>query len=186
MKAASASGRGFTLIETVVAVALLAVLFIFVLPNVDRLSPKYALRAAAREIGSTVDLCRSNAVSDAKTYAIRYELDRGTYSVFGPPSDEPDEPLGEPGPFGTYQIGGPRRLPSGVRIVAVKPDVTQTVSGGEMAVRFSPLGYEGSHVVVLENEKGERLSLKYNAMIGLTDYREGEVEFRRVGTGSGQ
>jgi hypothetical protein len=67
-----------------------------------------------------------------------------------------------------------------VRIIAVRPDVTDAVTSGELAVRFSPLGFEGSHVVILENRKGDRLSVKYSAIIGVTDYYEGEVTFKRA------
>jgi prepilin-type N-terminal cleavage/methylation domain-containing protein len=165
---------GFTLIELLVALVILGVALGFVVPNLDRLTPKYALRAAAREVGATIDFARGSAAGSGRRYAIRYEVAKGTYRLFGPQGPDDPEPMG---PWRLSPLGRLRELPAGVHFRRILSAAGDAVDHGEAWVRFDPLSLEGSHIVYLENDEGKQFSVKYNALLGTADYSEGFVTF---------
>ncbi|RMG13666.1 MAG: prepilin-type N-terminal cleavage/methylation domain-containing protein [Planctomycetota bacterium] len=81
---------GFTLMEIMAVMAIIAVLLLAVVPNIDNQVPHFRLRGGAREVASTIELAQSQSVTERKVYAIRYDLDRGTYQILLPPADEED------------------------------------------------------------------------------------------------
>lgn len=149
----------------------------FVLPRLDNLSPKYALRASVRDVGSIIDIARGSAAAKNRRYAILYEVSNGRYRLFGPPGqDEGMEGQG-PGPKGTYPKGAARTLPGGVRFRRIQPLGLRPFDSGELAVFFDPLSLDGSHIVYIEGDGGKLWSIKYNALLGVADYAEGESQF---------
>jgi len=72
---------GFTLIELVVALAIVVVITGLVIVRVDGWSSRQALYGTARAVGNTIRLYREKAQEDEETYTLRIELDRGTYLV---------------------------------------------------------------------------------------------------------
>jgi len=169
--------RGFSLIEIIVVLAIVGLILTLTVMRLDHLSPKYALRAAAREVGGMIDLARGTAAGKGRRTAIEYDIDGGYYRLFGPP------PQGEEGrgPWGLAMVGVPKSLPMGVRFGGVyahaKGMTAQT--RGTLRVRFDPLSIEGSHIVYLENDfqGGKQMSVKYNALLGSCDYVDGQAEF---------
>jgi prepilin-type N-terminal cleavage/methylation domain-containing protein len=172
--------RGFTLLELTMVMAVLAIAVVTVGANIDGLIPGKALQASARDIGTIIEMARGNAASRGRIYAIRYDLEAGTYQLFGPPprEDEEADPEGRngPGPWGLYP-GIRKSLKRGVRFAGIQPMGLDLQQGGELAVRFDPLAIEGSHIVYLENDDGQLYSVKYNALTGLADYIRGEAVF---------
>lgn len=174
------AAAGFTLLELAMVMAILALMVVVVGTRLDGLLPGKALAADARAIGSMIELARGNAASRGRVYAIRYDLEAGTYQLFGPPPRELAEQdptgTGGPGPWGLYP-GLRKSLGRGIRFRAIQPMGLDLQQGGELAVRFDPLAIEGSHIVYLENEDGEVYSVKYNALTGLADFSPGEAVF---------
>ena len=160
---------GFTLLEMLAVIFIIGITLALVLPNLDRLTPKHRLRAAAREVASTIELCRHQAVTRAATYGIAYDLDgrTPTYRLILP-ADE----------FGDREPLAPRTLPPGVFLRAVVlPNGNRVGVGGETQVDFSPTGEDGGHIVILENENEEVLSVKFLSMVGIASFSEGEASF---------
>jgi prepilin-type N-terminal cleavage/methylation domain-containing protein len=173
------SERGFTLIEVTMVMVIVGVILAFVIPSLDNISPKYALRAAVRDVASTIDLARGSAAGKGRMHAIRYDLANGVYQLFTPGGSD-DEPYGQgPGPWHLWPAGASRQLPRGVRFRAIEPLGARALESGELAVRFDPLSLEGSHIVVLEGEGGKMWSVKYNALLGTADFAEGTVQFEQ-------
>ncbi len=168
--------RGFTLIELVVALAIVALAVAVAVPRLDHLTPKYRLRAAAREVASTIDLARGNAAGKGQRYAIRYFVGEGTYALYGPPGLDDGE-LPPEGPWRLSRQGKAFELPRGVHFRAIVAQTGETVERGEAWVRFDPLSLEGSHIVYFENDDGKRCSVKYNALLGVADFAETWVEW---------
>ena len=168
---------GFTLVELIAVVVVIGLLLVVVVPAADRISPKYALRAAAREIGSGIELARATAARSGRPAALLYEIDRRTYRLYASP--KPGEPQGD-GPWGLSQAGPTRSLPAGIRFRGILPQGLRFMESGELAVRFDPLSIDGSHIVYLENEQAKTISVKYNALIGTADYVDGTAEFEEV------
>jgi prepilin-type N-terminal cleavage/methylation domain-containing protein len=170
------SETGFTLIELMVVIVILGVIATVIAPNIDRISPKYSVRAGAREIASTIEHCRSQSALTGETYSIVYDLDRMQYWVllpvkldeYGQPSEEDREP-----------IRPPRVLPSGVRIVDVITSDNENHSDGEVQIDFSPFGNTGSHIVLLQYEEKEELNIwvRTNAFLGFTTFHYKEIFF---------
>ena len=169
-----ASKKGFTLIELVVVMGLMGLLLMMVVPRMDGLMPKYALQGAARDIAAHIDMARSASIGRGVRVALFYRIDDGTYQLFAPGLEE-DGP-GE-GPWDLHPVGPPEELPKGVRFRGIQPMGIDYMDSGELAVRFDPLAIDGSHIVVLENDQGTIVSVKYNAIIGISDFVDGEAQF---------
>jgi len=170
------NNSGFTLIELMVVILILGVIATVIAPNIDRISPKYSVRAGAREIASTIERCRSQSALTGETYSIVYDLDRMQYWVllpvkldeYGQPSEEEREP-----------IRPPRVLPNGVRIVNVITSDNESHDDGEVQIDFSPFGNTGSHIVLLQYEENEKLNIwvRANAFLGFTTFHYKEIFF---------
>ena len=49
---------GFTLFEIMIVFVIIGLVMVLAIPALDRASPKYALRAAAREVAGTINAAR--------------------------------------------------------------------------------------------------------------------------------
>ncbi|MFC1707759.1 prepilin-type N-terminal cleavage/methylation domain-containing protein [Planctomycetota bacterium] len=165
--------KGFTLVELIVVIVIIATIMAFVIPAIDRITPKHSLRAAARDIAGTIDLVRGTAAGKGRVMAVYYDLDAGTYTIYGPP---PEGELGER-PWGLAPVGTRRKLPRFVHFVGIQPEGLRYQTSGELKVRFDPLAIEGSHIIHLENTKEQTYSVKYNAFLGQAVTLRGEAEF---------
>jgi len=170
--------RGFTLVELIVVLALIGIIFGIAVPRVENLTPKYAMRSAARSIASTLEYIRSQAVYQGKTFAILYDLKRNMYiPVFAPPEYEPDLP------FELWPRGEPQSLPTLVRfhsIIRADNSIFQVADTDQVPIRIDPMGASGSHVVVLTDADGHVLSVKFNALTGTVDFYGEIVAFARL------
>ena len=175
MRECNRRGRGFTLIELVVVIAIMGVLFSVVLPSLDGVSPKYRLRAAAREVGSEIHQVRSLAAGTGRTYALHYDLDDNKMWIILPPveGEDPDQPLDERERLTTLD------LPDQVTIEEVVLAGGSRVSRGEVDIVIDSLGNEGSHIVYLRNTEDSLIAVKFNALLGFVDYFRDEVDFER-------
>ena len=159
---------GFTLLELLAVVFIIGLSLAFVLPNLDRITPKHRLRSAAREVAATIELCRHQSVTKAATYGIRYELqgDSATYRIV--------LPLDE---LGDRLALANRTLPRGVLIKSIVLPDNDRRSLGEVDIDFSPTGESGDHIVILKNEVEQTLSVQFTSLIGMATFSEGEAEF---------
>ncbi len=175
---------GFTFLELVLVVVILGILFSVSVMSVRNLTPKYRVRTAARELGTTIEQARLLAVSRGEWTGIRYVLDPPSssgnpepppyYQLIPPPRAEfPDQPLHERKPHSKQE------LPSGVSFRAIRFAGNHTVDSDTATVVFSPMGNAGSHIVVFEGPGGRVMSLKANCITGLIDFYEtDDVIFR--------
>jgi prepilin-type N-terminal cleavage/methylation domain-containing protein len=175
--------RGFTLFEIVVVLAILAILFTFVTPNLSGLTPKYRMRTYARDLAGTIENMRVAAIIRGKITGIRYVLDSDPngqfYQMLPPaPPENPDQPLAERKPEARYEA------PPGVRLRGLLLPGTRggLVTRGVVNIAFSPSGTTGSHIVILEvpvrDGEVEVLSVKFNSLSGIIDYYNREIDFQ--------
>ena len=77
---ASAHRRGFTLIETLAVVAILALAAVIVLPNLAALGER-RLRHAAQRLAAELELARQRAVVTGVPHRILFDLENGLYRI---------------------------------------------------------------------------------------------------------
>ena len=168
--------NGFTLIELAVVILIIAVIATAVAPNLDSLSPKYSLRAGAREIASTIEECRSQSIVKGKTYSLVYDLDNQRYWILMPENlDEYGEPLDDE----REPVIPKKTLPTGVTIAEIITADDNSHSSGEIQLDLSPFGNTGSHIVVVQykDEEEMRIWVRTNALLGFTTFHYDEVGF---------
>jgi len=176
------STAGFTILELVLVVALLAVLFKIGIPSLSGLTPKYRLRTAARQLGSTLEGVRLSALSRGLWMGMRYVItpgpedasDASYYQVIAPaPADFPEQPVEDRARLSE------NTFPTGVRIARVVLSSNQIVDQGSVSVLFSPMGNAGSHIVTLAGADNSYLSVKINCITGSIEFIDsGDVAFQ--------
>ena len=167
--------RGFTLIEIIVVLVLMGIVFGIAIPKIENLSPKYALRAAAREIASQLEYVRASAVNRRKTFAVVYALEARKYTIVTPPPEGQSDL-----PFEDWPRLEPASLPTLVSfhsIIRADNYVFQVGDVPEVPILIDPLGASGSHVVVLKDSLGHVISVKFNALLGTVDFYNDVVGF---------
>lgn len=164
---------GYTVIELMIVLVILGLLLATTVVNLDGISPRYRLRGAARELGSTINWARSLSGGTGRTYTLHYDLDNRAYWIIEPPGpeDDPDLPLDER-----------PRLPRNELPLAVEFDNlvlgdNRRVRDGTVDIEMDPLGHGGSHIVHLKNTEGGFLCLKFSSMLGFVDYSVEPLEF---------
>lgn len=172
--AGSAAARrgGFTFLELILVIAILAILFLISGISFRGLMPKYYLRTSARALATTLEHLRLTAVTRGVWMGIHYDLsppaeERTYYEIIPPaPKEDPEQPIEQ-----RQRIGKERTSP-GVRIARIILANSQVIDRGTVSVLFSPMGNAGSHIVVLEGEEGRLASVKLNSITGTVEVVE--------------
>lgn len=171
---------GFTLIELMVVVVIMALLVGVAVIRVDYMVPRYRLRAAAREVASHFKRARSQAASTGKDVYVKYDLPKGAYwlLVAFPKTDgkEPDPEKKEPPREFEYQEILKSTLPEGVEFASVILGKNQQFTTGVANVRVSPFGSSRHMIVNLRNKDGNLIALKVNGFTGAISYYDQHQE----------
>lgn len=80
--------RGFTLMELLVTMTLVALAFAIVVPNLGAFVPEARLRGSGNQIVRTIDWVRSEARIQGKRMAIDFDLDRAMWRIVYPPEQQ--------------------------------------------------------------------------------------------------
>lgn len=83
---------GFSLLELLVALVLLALLFRITAPRLDGVLERQRLGASARDIVSTLRLARTRALTTQQAAAVHFDLARHAYQLEGRPERYPLPP----------------------------------------------------------------------------------------------
>jgi prepilin-type N-terminal cleavage/methylation domain-containing protein len=75
------SRKGFTLVELMITIALLAIVATILGLNLHAYTLNRNLKSAAREIVSDFFVYRARAVSEGKTYRIAFDIDGNSYTI---------------------------------------------------------------------------------------------------------
>ncbi|MBW2005451.1 MAG: GspH/FimT family pseudopilin [Deltaproteobacteria bacterium] len=76
--------NGFTLIELIVAIAIMGIAAAIAIPGFSRWLPNYRLRSAARDVYSNMQLAKMGAVRANMTWRIVFDTGAGSYSLWSP------------------------------------------------------------------------------------------------------
>lgn len=147
--AADAGTRGFTLLELLVALAIAALLFAFVLPTGSRQREHAQLANAARAMAAGLRVTRIQAINAGRSAVFAIDVAHALYRPAG---------------------SGPRSLPPGVQ-VALLTQRTETRNAAVGDIRFFPDGSSTGGGVTLIRD-GDRFDVLVNWLTGGVSIRE--------------
>ncbi len=75
------SSQGFTLIETIMVITLLAIVAAIALPSFQRLVVNSPLKTAARDLMAEIALQKERAIAESRQYRIVLDVDNNSYDI---------------------------------------------------------------------------------------------------------
>jgi len=179
------SQRGFTLIEILAVVAILALVAAFVVPNMGGYRMR-ALRAEARQLAAQLELARQRAIVTGVPHRVWLELDQAEYRLewlaVDPEEAAVAEASAEPSVNGNSPISlaAPRTvlldyrpIPGNFGRLQVVADpfyfeAVETPQGridsGQVGVGFARDGSAEETLIVIEDAAGDRIALDVQAL----------------------
>jgi len=139
--------RGFTLIELMLVLVVLGLVYGLVFFRLDHILTRYRLRGAARDVLATMQLARSQAVSQQRPFRVIFDMDGRAFWLQredGPPAAK-------------------RPLPEGVRIERVTT-AGRSRSSGRAAVEYTPVGGAASVRVDVVSDDGRKISIRVDPL----------------------
>jgi len=101
--------EGLTIVELIVVMCILGVMVLISIPNIGRWLPRYRLRGAVRDVASAMQLARLGAIKDNKRWAILFDTDAETYTVWSS-GDDGIWPTGDDVAISTTSLGDYRSV----------------------------------------------------------------------------
>ena len=155
------SRLSFTLLETILVVALLGVFASVVAVNFHGFGKKAALNSAARMVSDIVMLARNEALASGRIWKVEYEIG-GRRMALVPPG----------------QMDGvkPRTLPRGVSFGEVSLGPESMRGKGWASVTVRPDGFLTPHAVHLQNDAGAIRAISFNPVTGTATVFEERIK----------
>jgi len=75
------NNKGFTLVEMMVVIGIVAILALITVPNIISWRPKAALSGAARTLKADLELAKSRAIRDNATVTVTFDTASGIYRI---------------------------------------------------------------------------------------------------------
>lgn len=139
--------RGFTLVELIVVLAILAGIAALAAPSFSRTVASARLRTAASDVRSTFARARALAVASSRERSAVFDLTKGEFGVDNEAA---------------------RRLPETIRLEAVLPDGGR-LDRGSVRFRFFPDGGGEAAEVAVTAEDGGALRVTVDPLTGLPE-----------------
>jgi Tfp pilus assembly protein FimT len=157
------------MVEMLAVIVILGLIATLVTVNWQAILPRAELHSTVREIASTIQGARSEAIARNAVFKIEYDLDRHAYRVNTP-----------------FKLGGglaPKEedrvafdwiaLRESVRFSRIQIDGVE-YTRGIVFVRFDPLGAASGHIITLvQHPYDHTYTIEVQGLTGLMDYHEG-------------
>lgn len=150
------SKGGFTLLELLLTLAILAIAAGLVGPALVRMVENQRLESASRQVSAALRQARDQAIRQQRILIVRFEKDQKRLSLLD--SD------------GTAR--GQIQLPTGVRLREVRhpgahEETSQAFRQGPWTLLFTPSGTAEDAEIFLENERGRTMRIRADSFTGL-------------------
>lgn len=167
-----ARSRGFTLLELMVVLTLIAIASAMILPEMTGTYEDALLRSSGRELISVMNLASSRAVAVNQIHRVRLDREAGHYVIERCPRER--------GPESEYipareLLGSDGTLDNRIAIAILRPgEEPNSEQNGEQSeasdpqesVRFYPDGTADAREIILTDRHGFRLGYRINAATG--------------------
>lgn len=159
---------GFTLIELTVVIVLIGLFMLFSLPLFGVGASH--LDSSARRLAGTVKYLFNEAALTGREHRLTFDIDRGSYHAR---ILEADGEL-----VAAEEQGREAALQGATRFRSIRVAGRGTFTGGQVTVRFDPVGWLEETVIVLA-EDHEQLTLRFMPLTGSSEIYSGHREFGR-------
>ncbi len=175
--------RGFTLMEIIVVVIIIAIMFGVALPSLRGMRDNNRLRSTVRENMSLMKYARSEAVFNSRTTQVFLDVEKGEFWL---DLRTPDEKTGRYNPKAPKTtMERKRKLEKNVFITEVNAMDNNILENGKIiAIDFFPDGTASPTLITYQMEKkgddGEEAATEYTIEVlkstGLVEMNEGDLE----------
>ncbi len=163
--------KGFTLVELVVVVCLIALMIGLTMPKIrNTLEGDPLKRTALRLVGLSKNL-RDEAMRELKTYELHLDMLNQQYWIGFEAMTEEELALAQK---------SAEKLPGSVRILDVWYDKTGKVSDGDAVVLFFKKGYVQPSAIHLGDDDGKRLTVVLSPFGGKVKVLDKYVDFENA------
>ena len=162
---------GFTLIEVLVVVFLVALLLSSVMVNLDGRLPSTRTESAARSLLSTLDLARTSALSYGRDYDVLLDFEEQRYTI-RLPFDEDGNPVADPS---RREVLPWTPLDDGVLLLSMADATGKLVDRDIQVVTFRPAGSGREVWIHLGNSADDSfaLTVRLLALTGVASVMQG-------------
>ena len=175
--------RGFTFIEMLVVIAILALVASIVVVNMDGMSAPTKLRGAARSMGNLLLSLKEMAALKNRSLSIEFDVEGQRWRVIDAP-DVTDVPNAKDREAATY-YGDWESPPSGVRLAEISFSSTEVSTGSSTIVTFQgdgevdPSGFTTFFTHErLPDDQG--ISVEVSGLTGLVAYHDGHFKSEEI------
>ena len=174
----SVQHRGFTFMELMVVVVIIAVMMAVAFPTMRGFNEKNKLRATAREIVALMKYARTEAVIGERRTEVFVDLDKRQYWL---DLRTPDPKTGEyNGKAKKSQLELKRELNKDIWFDEVSAYESSIVKGKLVAVDFFPDGSATPIFLTLTNKRGAKMTIELLKSTGMTEVTGGTIEEKKA------
>lgn len=166
------NSKGYTLIELIVVIVLLGIIFSFTAPKFRDAVLTDSLKNVTRDLIGKINILRSDAILESKDYLLRFDLEKNEYWH----ENTNSTPKGKEFDY----KNSVERLPSDVRITDIWIRDRGKQMAGDIAIRFTKIGYAQESAIHLESEDGREFTLVVNQFLQKVKVMENYVEFEDI------